>query len=730
MNCLNRDPREKTFLHRSDSDGFYSNKPVSKVSNMRIPLSPMIRNFLLFAVTLPFFAVHAWAKPASTPHVEAEIVFRETHAVPGQELRAGLRLKMADHWHTYWQFAGDAGLPTRIKWELPPGFTPGEIQWPYPIALDVAGVINLVHEGELVLPINIAVPMDAQPGSVTGRARVSWLVCDDKTCIPEKLTLDFEIPIAAEPAATAAAFSPLFEQADRNLPLASSDWKLSASRSGDTFLLQITPPAGVSSLKSVQYFPFDHGVTLLAAPQPFEASGGSYALKIAADPNAENPPANLQGVLVADPAWTADGLRKSLAINLPVSSEPGGSAPSEKKAEAAVFFLAFLGGLILNLMPCVFPVLGLKIISFVKQAGEDKRVIKMHGLVFTAGVLVSFWLLSGLLIVLRSSGQELGWGFQLQSPGFVAGLMLLLFVFGLNLSGLFEFGIGLTAAGQSLSGKKGFSGSFFSGVLATVVATPCAAPILAPVLGAALALPALPSLGVFTTMALGLAFPYLFFSAFPNLLGKLPRPGAWMETFKQVMAFLLYATAAFLLWVLEGQVTSNGLLSILMALVFAALGVWLYGKFQFSSSLRSKWIARAGVLITGGLALWLTLQGIKPDSLNWEPWSESRVAELTREGRPIYVDFTARWCTTCQVNKKAVFSSSKVLETFRDMNMAMLKADWTSEDPAITRGLESFGRSAVPFNLYYPPGASEPVILPEILTPGVVLKAIENGKTN
>jgi thiol:disulfide interchange protein len=417
----------------------------------------------------------------------------------------------------------------------------------------------------------------------------------------------------------------------------------------------------------------------------------------------------------------------------------------EEAAISLPYFLliGFVGGLILNLMPCVFPILGLKIMGFVNQAGEDRRKVVMHGLVFSGGVLLSFWLLAGILLVLRAGGQELGWGFQLQEPGFVLALTAVLLLFGLNMSGVFEFGMSAIGVGSKLTAKGGMTGSFFSGVLATVVATPCAAPFLAPALGTALILPPVASIGVFTAIAVGLALPYLSLSAFPGLVKMLPRPGAWMETFKQFMSFLLYGTVAYLLWVLAGQVGATLLLEILFTFVVVAMGCWVYGRWAAPHrQRRTQWVARgvALVLIAGSLGYAWT--GIAEqerrqtlvaagniddqDFLVWEPWSHEKEASLRQAGRAVYIDFTARWCATCQVNKRA-YENPEVIRALLDHDVALLIADWTSKDPTITRALAAFNRSAIPFNLIYAPGADEPLIMPELFGAATVLEKLREA---
>lgn len=438
---------------------------------------------------------------------------------------------------------------------------------------------------------------------------------------------------------------------------------------------------------------------------------------------------------------TADAVAADTAVEVETSDDTAEATNAQAgRPLVSILLFGLTGGLILNLMPCVFPILGLKIMGFVNQAGADRAKVAAHGLVFTAGVLLSFWILAGVLLILRFGGEELGWGFQLQEPVFVLALTVVLLVFGLNMSGVFEFGLSAVGAGSKLTAKGGMAGSFFSGVLATVVATPCAAPFLAPALGAALTIPPAQSIAAFTAIAIGLSLPYLILSLFPDLVKLLPRPGGWMETLKQFLAFLLYGTVAYLLWVLAGQVEPELLLQILFGLVVIALGCWVYGRWSTPSRPRkTQWLARAATALLLILPLAHAVGGIAEqkrrqeqiasgegaaDFLVWQDWNPEKVQSLRADGRFIYIDFTARWCATCQWNKRA-YDDPKVIQAFLENDVVLLKADWTNQDPEITRALAEFGRSAVPFNLLYAPGREEPLIMPELFGAGTVLQKLE-----
>ncbi|MGA2444469.1 MAG: thioredoxin family protein [Opitutaceae bacterium] len=669
----------------------------------------------------------AHAKPVRNGAVEAELVPAVTSVQPGHAFDVALRLAHDPHWHTYWINSG-TGYPTSIKWTLPPGWQAGDIQWPVPHVLtDAHGTITgNGYDGEVFLFVTLTPPADLSPGlSVTLKAAVAWLMCKE-VCAPGDAALELTLPVDAGPPAPHPRWGAQLATARGQLPHAPDGWQLAATRDDRTVTLTVHAPAGAVFTPADFHFFADDGFIAYDQPQPIRAGeNGAFGLTLSIDPAGPKNPSHLFGVLAL-----ANGAVPGIRVEVPFSTPPSTFALRPSTAVAGglpgTLVLAFLGGLILNLMPCVFPVLGIKILGFVNQAGADRRKVTLHGLVFALGVLVSFWVLASALIALRAGGRELGWGFQLQEPGFVFVLAALLLIFALNLSGLFEVGLSATGVGAQLQMKSGYTGSFFTGVLATVVATPCSAPFLAPALGAALALSPVESIAVFTAIALGLAVPYLLLSAFPAAVKFLPRPGAWMETFKQLMAFPLYATVGFLVWVLAGQTPDTGLLKVLFGLVLVAMAAWAYGRWTQhggSGGRRRFGHVFAALLLAGGMALGWP----RPSDLVWEKWSPETVAKLRAEGKTLYVDFTARWCATCQSNKAVVFSSQKVRDALRAHGVVLLKADWTSRDPQITEALAAFHRSAVPFDLIYAPGRPDPVVLPELLTPDTVLDALTNA---
>jgi thiol:disulfide interchange protein DsbD len=585
------------------------------------------------------------------------------------------------------------------------------------------------------LPVRITPPASLEAGTrALLRARVSWLMCK-KVCVPGHKDVALSVPVSAQPPqpnqGVAAAI------AEMSMPGPAAGWKLAASHGATAVTLDVAAPHDMHAL---HFYQLDQFLDL-SQPQTIARHGKRAMIKMVLDPDETvAPDARLRGVL----AYTdAHGDYRGIKGDIPFSSRAVAAKVSAMDAggvgdsglgghiSVGVLLLALLGGLILNLMPCVFPVLGIKVVGFVEQAGKDRRRIAAHAWAFTFGVVLSFWVLAGALALLRAGGTQLGWGFQLQSPIFVFLLAVVILVFALNLSGVFEIGVRATSVGSRWQSRQGIGGSFLTGVLATVVATPCSAPFLAPALGAALILPGAQSFAVFTAIALGLSVPYLVLATFPSLVRLLPRPGPWMQTFKQLMAFPLYATLGYLIWVLAAQTRDYGLLYALLALSLAALALWIYGRFAtFAGSRARRGVVSATALILLVLAIGLGWpRATAPDAVKWQPWSPERVAALRREGTGVYVDFTARWCATCQVNKKVVFGSSKVRDYFRDHDIVALKADWTTSDPRITRALAKYGRSAVPFNLVYPPGSrtAEPVVLPEVLTPRIVLDAFDKS---
>lgn len=686
------------------------------------------RNFSLLLLCLLPGSGLLGQSTATDRFVTATLWSEQAHIQPGSSFTVALQLDHKPGWHTYWQSSA-TGYATSIEWDLPEGFKAGPIQWPTPETYVFEGYVEYVYEGnDNYLLVDIQSPDTFDGDSLELRASVEWLMCE-KTCIPGDVELALALPVLNAPAAkNPKTPHGLFEAARRSLPREYAELQLSAIPN---------PPSTVTLRLEGDDLPlnpvfFDAQLELVPQKDfeviPTEEGGMEILLSVHSATNEY--PTRLKGVLAGE--FTQMPELTGIPIDLPIEQPVTKGVLSFN-----ILLIAFFGGLILNLMPCVFPVIGVKILGFVEQAGADQKKVVLHGATFSLGVLLSFWFLAGLLILLRAGGDQLGWGYQLQSPTFIFLLAIFLFIFALSMSGLFEFGQSAVGIGSNATGKSGLTGSFFSGVLATVVATPCAAPLLAPALGAALTLSAFSSLVVFTFIALGLAAPYLLLSAFPSLLNRLPRPGPWMETLKQGLAFLLYATVAFLLWVLLGQLgeeagyTPFASLKALFALVLTALAAWVFGRFgayHLPTLKRRIGMASALVLLILAIATGLPRTAAHmDDSISWQKWEPGLAEELAADGHMVYVDFTARWCVTCQTNKAAVFSSNKIRDFIQGEEVVLLKADWTNRDDSISRELARFNRSAVPFNLVYGPALPQPTILPELLTPGIVLDALESA---
>ena len=681
----------------------------------------------------------------NTGQVEAELVSEQTTIQPGQPFWVALRLTMEDHWHVYWQNPGEAGLPTTVDWELPEGFAAGEIQWPYPHRTSFGDLVNYGYEGTVLLLMEISTPSTLAAGQeVELKANTSWLVCKEE-CIPQGADLSLTLAVS-ELSSPDHKWVPAFAEARAQHPLPASNWEVEAAYRDTMLLINVMPPnQGEQKFEELSFFPYSDELIQHSADQQFSPNGVGYQLAVPLAVEADERPDSVAGVLVSDDGWRGSGSEKALHFEIPVSAQlraapPAAAAGGVGSLWTALIF-AFAGGMILNLMPCVLPVLSIKILGFVEQAGEERAKILKHGLIFTVGVVASFLALAAVLLVLRAGGEQLGWGFQLQSPGFLVVISVFLFLFGLSLFGVFEIGTSLMGVGQKSSGSSSAFGTFMSGVTATVVATPCTAPFMGGALGYTLTQPAAIALLVFAVLGFGMAAPYLLLSAMPQLLRFVPRPGSWMETLKQFMGFLLMATVIWLAWVLGLQTSSDGVIVLLLALLVAGMAAWILGK--WGNIARTKTVRRLGLaaallLIAG--AVWFPIGYIsdmapataeaamptKQGSIEWAAFSPPLVAELRDSGKPVFIDFTAAWCLSCQVNKKVAFSSTDVQNEFEKLGVQALVADWTSRDEMITRALAEFGRNSVPLYVLYSSNKNEdPIILPEILTPDIVLDALK-----
>lgn len=611
-------------------------------------------------VALLLASAASLAAPVVTEHVEAELV-RGGPVRAGEPFTAALRLKAIPHWHTYWRNPGDSGQPTQVEWKLPPGWTAGPIQWPQPERLPIGPLLNFGYEGEALLLTDITVPAGAAvPAELSAFA--TWLVCNESRCVPEEAELKLGLAGGDTPWAKAIA------ETRASLPVKAESlgaWRLAARGEPQKVVLEFTPPPAFTG-ERFTFFPFDEGKIHNPGAQALSRKGGAFVLELPRSTQPVGAFTRVSGLLVSDRQ------PRAAEIDVPVvAGAPAGAAPGF----AAALVFAFIGGLILNLMPCVLPVLSIKILGFA-GSGREPRDMRSHGTLYALGVVSSFLAFAGLLVALKSLGSEIGWGFQLQSPWFVAGLALLFLALALNLSGLFEFGALVPARLAGAQLRHPGADAFLTGVLAVAVASPCTAPFMGAALGYALTEGTGPAMAVFAALGVGMAVPYLVLSWNPAWLRWVPKPGRWMLRFKQALAIPLYATVIWLGW------------------VFALQTGVLAGSAEAKQA--------------GG----------------WEPWSEARVAAFVAQGKPVFVDFTAAWCVTCQVNKQLVLQRPDAERLFRERGVALLRADWTKRDPAITRALAALGRNGVPVYVAYRPGR-EPELLPEILTQDILLTAYQ-----
>ncbi len=686
------------------------------------------RYSLLAAVCLLFLlpTVHAQLPvagdggpgPAKSQHLTVQLLSASQTIAPGETLQAGLAFTLDPHWHVYWLNAGDAGEPPKITWTLPAGITAGALQFPIPQRLPNDIFMDFGYENSVTFPILFTTTKSLKPGTIHLDAKVSWLVCA-RVCIPGKAHLGLNLTVV--PGAAPTQPTGQLAEAIQLLPQPPpTGTKLTVMGGKSDFVLTLITGHRETT---AEFYPLDQDQIVNAASQTVEPLPNGVRLRVQRDPGLTKLPANLHGLIK---------LSSTKAYDLTAAITPGEVAPAagSKPASSAsglttitAIGLAFLGGIILNLMPCVFPVLFLKGLALVQSSGEERSRLRSHGLVYTLGILVSFWVIVAVLLGLRAGGAQAGWGFQLQSPTFIAVLSLGLFFFALSLAGQFELGLSLTSVGGELAQKQGFAGSFFTGVLATIVATPCTAPLMGAAIGFALAQPAGITFAVFTALGLGLATPYLLLSFQPAWTRILPRPGQWMETLKQLTAVPLFLTAIWLAW-LFGRLYSpasslDHMAYLLVGFLLVAIAGWALARWP------ARWGSAIAAVVLGALALTASLYSPKDTTLVWQPYSQQALDQARAAGHPVFIDFTAAWCLSCQVNERLVLRSADVQRQLADHKLTLLKADWTQYDPEITKELASLNRSGVPTYVIYPSSQSAPAdVLPELLTKDLVLEAI------
>ncbi len=692
----------------------------------------------------------------ASDNVKARLISETDGIAAGQSIWVALEFDIRDGWHTYWRNPGDSGQATKLKWTLPAGVTAGDIVWTTPHRFEIPPLVNYGYARHAMHLVQITAAPDLKVGAALAlQAKASWLVCAD-VCIPENADLQLRLPVKPSAGAIDSGVAPLFAAARSELPSAQLAATSARIRDGRLVLtLGKDWGATLSQIQSLAFYPYDDGSIEYGAPQTLTRTGDSVelAMKVGYRPPQAG---TIRGVLLATEQSGKDtisvpmqieaafagaggapvtpGSRFATGVATPVAATRGVPAAGAAPALPVLVLLAILGGLILNLMPCVFPVLSIKAIGLVEQAKKHPAAVRTKGLVFAAGVISSMLCLAAVLLALRAGGEQIGWGFQLQSPLFVTLMIYLLLAVGLNLSGVFEVGGGLAGVGDGLTQGDSYRSAFFTGVLTTLVATPCTAPFMAAAVGAALTQSPVIALGIFAALGAGLALPYLLLSFAPWMRRALPKPGAWMDTLKQIFAFPMYASAAWLLWVLAQQTSSIGLGAALAGAILVALAAWAYQKSKWSSTggrMAALLTAMAAVLLAIVLPVrFAAVAAVSPNGTSadaeavdaWQPYDAARVAQLNARGQPLLVNFTASWCLTCLVNERNAFADAAVQKIFLGKGVTLMKGDWTNRDPAITKALADFGRAGVPLYVVYnsKPGSTAPVVLPQLLTANIV----------
>ena len=733
-----------------------------------------MRRFSTPLIAAIFIAASAWwtcaaaqnntqSEVVRTDQVQAKLLAHAPQGVPigqtpeaaaAQPVWVGLQITHAPEWHTYWKNAGDSGMPTELQWTLPPGVMAGDIAWPLPKKIPIGHLANYGYEGTVLLPVPLIITPEYKPGVLADaldvKLKASWLVCR-KECIPQDGEFALKIPLRSSTALNGAAFDAALKSQPADVAGAH---QVALKDDGKRLAVRVAGlPADVRG-QPLELFPESPGVVVTAATpakpgEPVGArswsqhwDGDVWTADVPVSPERADSPEKMTLVLVAgERGWRAEapvaGAWPALALPAGVSpaleaalkananagaNAPPPAAPTAVPASTFVWALlgALIGGLVLNLMPCVFPVLAIKVLGFTQHA-DDRRAHRTSGLAYTAGVVLSFLALGALMLALRAAGQQLGWGFQLQSPAVVAALTVLFTVIGLNLAGVFEFGSFLPSRLATLEARNPVANSFLTGMLAVAVASPCTAPFMGASLGLAVGLPAVQALLIFAAIGLGMALPYLAASWWPAVARLLPKPGAWMDTFKKFMAFPMFGTAVWLLWVLGQQTGIDGAGALLALLVVLALVLWALGLTGRTRIVLASFSIAAGALLASAfgpnvikMAEAATPVAETPGA-RWQPWSAERVQTALGAGQPVFVDFTAAWCVTCQYNKKTTLASAEVLSAMDAAKVQTFRADWTRRDAAITAELQKLGRNGVPVYVLQAPGQA-PVVFSEILS--------------
>lgn len=693
-----------------------------KASPVRLPLLLLA----LLCLAPPAFA--QGTPPQSTEkYVKIRLLPERAQVAGGDEIWIGIEQSISDGWHTYWFNPGDSGAAPQVSWKLPEDFETGGINWPVPEKIPYGPLANYGYSGRVMLLQKLKAPPEIPAGPLTLTAQIDILVCKE-ICIPESGDYTLTLNDPGNPGEDNTAY---IDAALNKLPMG-AEWPASYYEENGNFVVKIAAPQPglFVGAKGLNFFPTAWGMIANAANPDFKISAFGVTIT---QPRGERALAEAGDFEILVTFENAQKRHETFALVARPSSAPAKSSETmQETGFIGALLLALLGGIVLNLMPCVFPVLSLKALSIVKHAGEGSS--RASGLAYTAGIILSFLAIAAILIGIKSAGAGIGWGFQLQNPVIVALLAYLLFIIGLNLAGVFEISGRIGNFGSKLTQSAGISGSFFSGMLATIVATPCTAPFMAVALGYALVQPSPVALAVFAALGFGLALPLLLLSFLPPLQKLLPRPGAWMETFRQFLAFPMFASSAWLVWVLSQQAGSMGVLGVLMGMVAIAFGLWLLQRRPETKSRKTITIILAILSFLIALGL-LPTPEIENDMAHsekisfGEEYSPATLTALLEGNDPVFVEMTAAWCITCKLNHAVAIDIPATRALFAQKNIRYLVGDWTNYDQTITDYLNSFGRSGVPIYVYYASPESdgqrpEPVILPQILTPGIVAETI------
>ena len=683
----------------------------------------MTRLWRMLLVLLGVAAAHAPAAAqfgGGPPHIAPSLVAETDAPKAGSRILLAFAMHPARDWHGYWKNPGDAGLETLVAWTAPAGLRFGPLRYPVPQTLLLAGLMNYVYERDYALIAAVDVPAGLKPGtSLAIAAKLDWLACNPSVCVPETATLRTRLVIGD--GAVAPDRRQRFAAWEAALPKplgAPARYQLVGGR----FRLGVPLPAAVR-IAEPWFFPLTEGTIDYAAPEAVTREGDRLVIETAAKAGAKGPVSGpVSGIVRIGPTTGLSIVATPGIVRAVAGGTGGGAALADIGAGTMLAALggAILGGLLLNIMPCVFPILSLKALSLARAGGHEREA-RREALAYAAGVILVCAALGGVILALRAGGGMAGWAFQLQDARVIAGLMLLVLAIGLNLAGLFELPV--LSAGGRLAGSDGVAGAFWTGALAAFVATPCAGPFLGTALGAALLLPAAAAMAVFVGLGLGLALPFLLLGFVPALRRRLPRPGAWMDTLRRILAVPMLLTALGLAWVMGRQVGVDDMATGLLAALLLALGLWWTGRRQQRLAGGAWWPALPALLVAAALVAVVPRAGAPAAATaarGEEAFSETRLAALRAEGRPVFLYFTADWCLTCKVNEKAAIQRAEVERAFQAKRVAVMTGDWTRGDPTISRFLAAHGRSGVPFYLFYPAGGKDPRELPQVLTPGLL----------